>query len=423
VKFLSNGDPPRRRRRLEAEVDGEGRLVLPAEFAREMGLEPGARVPMTDEPDALRLYRPLTHLAKVYVEPTSRCNLGCRTCMRHAWDEPAGDMDDATFERVLRGLAQVDPTPTLFLGGFGEPLSHPAIVDMVAAGRAVGAPVELITNGTLLDEATSRRLVDAGLSRLWVSLDGARPESYEDVRLGAELAQVLENLRRFRQIDPPGGRPALGIAFVAMRRNIADLPALVDLVEELEGSRLMVSNLVPHTEAMVEDILYQRSLADPTLFAPFRQRLELPLMDVDSDTGPALMAALRREPNVTVAGRDVADGGNHCPFIERGSLTVAWDGSVSPCLPLSHSYTAYLNRFRREWRRHVVGTLAERPLLEIWRDPEYLAFRERVSRFDFSPCVSCGACHLAETNEDDCFGSGTPSCGGCPWARGVVQCP
>ena len=140
--------------------------------------------------------------AKIYVEPTSRCNLNCRTCMRNAWDEALGEMSRATFARVLDG-ARLCPAPlTIFFGEFGEPLFHPGIVEMVREAKATGAAVqvELITNGMLLTADRARALIAAGLDRLWVSLDGAKPESYADVRLGAALADVIANVRRLRDL-------------------------------------------------------------------------------------------------------------------------------------------------------------------------------------------------------------------------------
>jgi MoaA/NifB/PqqE/SkfB family radical SAM enzyme len=218
---------------LQVYVDEEGRLVLPPDMALRCGLQPGTQARLDEQGNDLRLRRPVTHLAKLYVEPTNRCNLTCRTCVRNVWDEPLGHMTDATFGQIIAGLrAFAQQPPTVFFGGFGEPLAHPRIVKMVAEARALGGPVELITNGVLLTETVSRGLIAAGLDRLWVSLDGARPESYADVRLGAALPQVLANLARFRDARCAGHPPTpeIGIAFVAMRRNIGDLPAVMQLV-------------------------------------------------------------------------------------------------------------------------------------------------------------------------------------------------
>ena len=184
---------------LYAQVEEDGRLVLSSELASRYGVRPGIRVHFHEGPDGLYIRRP-TRLAKLYIEPTNQCNLDCRTCMRNIWDEPMGKMSDAVFARIIEGLRDFSPPPTIFFGGFGEPLSHPEIVRMVAQAKALGAPVELITNATLLTPDLSRELIRAGLDRLWVSLDGATPESYADIRLGAALPQVLENLARFREV-------------------------------------------------------------------------------------------------------------------------------------------------------------------------------------------------------------------------------
>src|SRR5919108_4175702 len=92
-----------------AEVDEQGRLVVPPEMIDQYGLKPGARLRIDSDANSLRLHRPITQLAKVYIEPTSRCNIACRTCMRNTWDETMGGMTEETFERVLGDLASIDP--------------------------------------------------------------------------------------------------------------------------------------------------------------------------------------------------------------------------------------------------------------------------------------------------------------------------
>lgn len=420
-----------------AEVDAQGRLVLPPEVAAGFGLTPGTRVQLEDGPAGLRMRRPVTHLTKLYIEPTNCCNLACRTCVRNVWDEPLGYMTPAVFQRVLDGVKSgvtgggTPPfprpqPPKLFFGGFGEPLAHPGIVQMVAAAKALGAPVELITNGVLLTEATARGLIAAGLDRLWVSLDGARPESYADVRLGAALPEVLANLARFRDLRPAGHRPSpeIGIAFVAMQRNIADLPALLNLGDRLGAARFMVTNLLPHTAEMRRETLYDRVLTHIS-YLPSRwvSHVSLPKMDVDPITGPVLYEVLRGDRNVSFAGGNLGATNDRCPFIEEGAAAVGWDGRFSPCLTLLHSHTSFLDERERHVRCFVVGNVGERDLGDLWHAPEHRAFRERVQGFQFSPCSVCGGCELSLANEADCFGNNFPTCGGCLWAQGVIQCP
>ena len=57
----------------------------------------------------MRLHRPITPLAKLYLEPTTRCNLDCITCMRHTWDTTYGQMSWDTFTHIRDSLAEIGP--------------------------------------------------------------------------------------------------------------------------------------------------------------------------------------------------------------------------------------------------------------------------------------------------------------------------
>jgi MoaA/NifB/PqqE/SkfB family radical SAM enzyme len=439
---------------LIAGVDAEGRLVVPAELAARLGLKPGASVLLDEETNSFRVRRPVAQLAKVYVEPTSRCNLSCRTCIRNAWEEPLGDMSELTFSRVLAGLAAFDPLPEVFFGGFGEPLAHPRIFDMVERAKTMGVPrVELITNGCLLDEHASRRLIAAGLDTLWVSLDGIRPESYDDVRLGALLPRVLENVSGFRDVRremrvtplPPQNRiryeynegnvdgygeyralpallPQLGIVFVAMRRNIADLPELVTTSRLLGATRFLVTNVLAYTEDLVPEILYEGLLGMSPMPRPWSGWVQLPPMELTTATKDALLQATRTD-HWSLADADVSGITRRCPFVEAGSTTITYTGDVSPCLPLTRTHTEFMGDQKRQIHKHVVGRLSDNDLMEIWSSPGYVDFRTRVQSFEFSPCIACGGCNFTEANEEDCLDYDFPRCGACLWSHGLIRCP
>ncbi len=104
-------------RTLWAEVDEQGRLVLPTHVTARLGVKPGERMRLEEDTSQIRLHQPTGHLAKVYLEPTNRCNITCRTCMRNTWDEPLVRMSDRVFERVLGGCALFHRRPSSFLEG------------------------------------------------------------------------------------------------------------------------------------------------------------------------------------------------------------------------------------------------------------------------------------------------------------------
>ena len=413
-------------RTIQVRLDDQGHLVLPPDLVERFGLVDGAVVSVEERGDAITLGRSSASLARIYVEPTTLCNLFCRTCIRNVWDEPPGLMSPGTFARVLADVREISPAPTVFFGGFGEPFAHPGLLGMVAAAKEAGCPVELITNGTMLDEATLRTLVRIGLDRLWVSIDGATPQSYADVRLGDALPQVLESLARLRELRNATATslPRLGIAFVAMKRNIADLPEVIRLGQRLGADRYSVSNVLAHTPEMREQVLYARSIdAEEVEPSPWAPEVSLPRMDVDELTAERLARMTAGRRGHSLPGRAGSGGANTCPFVEKGSMSVRWDGAVSPCLPLLHSHRSYLDFRPRTSHAFLVGNVNERSLADAWSDPAYLALRERLLAFNFAPCTICNSCDMADENLEDCFGSPTPACGGCLWAQGFVRCP
>lgn len=410
-----------------AQVDEQGRLILPPDVRARFGLEAGSKVRLDESGNVVRMHRPVTHLTKIYIEPTVACNLDCITCFRNAWEQPLGRMTEETFERIFQSLQAMNPIPDVYFGGIGEPLFHVKTIEWVRRIKELGVKVELITNGTILTEKKSRELIDAGLDVLWVSLDGATPESYEDVRLGAELPAVIENLRRLVKMRAPGHypKPEIGVAFVAMKRNIAELPQIIQIGKSLRAKYFSVSNLQSATSEMQADQLYQRATRDIAYMqGEHLPQISLPKMDFNEDTRDALFQVFNSGLKVNYAGNNWGGANDVCNFVESGTMSIAWTGEVSPCWPLMHTHTNYLHNKLRRSKKHIVGDVNQQSLAEIWLNPQYLAYRERLHNFTFAPCIFCGGCEMAESNEEDCLGNDiAPVCGSCLWAQGIIQCP
>ena len=409
-----------------ARVNEQGDLVIPKDVAARYGLTPGAQVRLDEGHNFVRMHRPVTHLAKIYIEPTVSCNLECITCFRNAWSEVNGKMSDETFAAIFASLQQLDPLPSVYFGGIGEPLFHPRTLEWVKQVKALGGKVELITNATMLTEKIARRVIESGLDVMWVSLDGASPETYADVRLGAEFPKVMENLRRFDSIRKGGHfpRPELGIAFVAMKRNINELPKIIRLGRGLRAKHFSVSNLQPATDEMQKERLYDRSLQDIAYMnAGSTPSLNLPKIDLTGATREALFDAFSSKCNVTFAGNNWGGASDVCNFVESGTMSINWKGEAAPCWPLMHTHDTFLHNKPHRNHKHIIGNVRERSLAALWLDEEYVAYRERLHNFVFAPCTFCGGCDLSEENVADCFGNPAPVCGVCLWAQGVIQCP
>jgi MoaA/NifB/PqqE/SkfB family radical SAM enzyme len=169
---------------------------------------------------------------------------------------------------------------------------------------------------------------------------------------------------------------------------------------------------------MCDEVLYHRAIDQINWQAsPWHPQINMPEIDLNPVTREAIFKVWTTRPGGQFKKR------NKCPFVDQRSTTIGWEGSVSPCLALLHSHESYLFDLKRTVSRYRLGNINQTALAEIWNSDEYRAFRSKVEQFDFSPCSYCASCDLAEANQEDCFGNTFPTCGGCLWAQGVIQCP
>jgi len=407
--------------KLLAEAITGSTVALPAVAARRLGLSPGAKLNVVVRRGHVEILPDIHSLSLVYLEPTSRCNLACRTCVQRGWGEPPGDMGREVFAKLLTDLRAFPHLESAMLGGFGEPTAHPDILRMISGLKELGLSVELVSNGTLLDEKLSRGLAEAGLDRMWVSFDGADTGNYEQVREGGKFKAVLENVKRLTA----AGRVKVGMAFVVTKSNVADLPKLGELARAAGVDRVSVSNVIPYTPEMEKQMLCSLAVSLGTFTTvEGRVNIDLPRLDISVATREALLKLLGNCENISLMGKALSAGADECRFIRERCVFIRWDGQVAPCMALMHDHEIHFRGGVRKNKAHSFGDIAAHGLADIWNAPEYADFRSKVLEFDFSPCQVCGVCNLSETNSEDCGGNLHPAaCGGCLWGQGVIQCP
>ena len=363
---------------------------------------------------------------KVYIELTTDCNMDCPMCIRHSWDSPGGQMSDETFDAIMTQLGDMPSIGTVNFSGFGEPMIHPKFFEFAARAKASGLAVEAITNGLTLDSETINKLIDLPLDRLIVSIDSLSEPAGQTMHAGSfesvsDALRMLYHRRQLRRTD----KPELNIEFVATRKNIGQLPQLRQLSLVLGFSRIIVSNLIPQTPEQAEDVLYDAScnVSRGQEVSPWQPCLDMPQMDMCDESNDAIKRMIRTGILLRVNGTNVSGEGPHCRFINEGRFAICSDGAVSPCLALMHSHKYYFRKQAKRIRAYRPGNVNETCLKDIWDSSEYRAFRNRVRKFEFSPCLDCGGCNLRDSNETDCGGDTFPRCGECLWAAGWIQCP
>lgn len=393
----------------KATTDDQSRLILPEVVLQRQRISPQTEYWLEEREGDLILHPRRPDVRKLYIEPTTTCNLDCRTCVRNIWEDPKAPMTMTTFERLLGSLEELPNLNRVVFTGFGEPLAHRNILDMIRAVRERDLAVTVGSNGLLLTAEVAGELVRLGVDRLVVSVDGVKPETYADVRGGA-LSTVLDNIRRLNEVKKQldSLTPTLGIEFVALRSNVAELRDLVGLASRLGAARVLVSNVLAYTEDMRDEMLYGYAPQAPLDAGNWGVRLGEWVTWGTMDLPRMHWGAERR-----------------CRFVQDRAMVVGWDGGISPCYALSHNYSYFtIDGRQKQVSRYLLGNVNEQSLAEIWTSEDYVRYRSEVRAFHFPSCPDCDlreSCDLRQRNEG-CWGW-NPSCADCLWAQDIIRCP
>jgi len=150
------------------------------------------RIPRIDIHDRVELKNalPLRTPYVVYIDPCDTCNFRCKFCpsgnlelMKKTKGRGHGPMDFDTYTHIIDRLRDFpDPVRVVRLYKEGEPLVNPRFHDMVRYAKRSPSVlrVDTTTNASLLTPERSLEIIDAGLDRLNISVEGVNAEQYRD---------------------------------------------------------------------------------------------------------------------------------------------------------------------------------------------------------------------------------------------------
>ena len=119
--------------------------------------------------------------AEIYnLESTNICPMDCKMCPRRNMTRNLGYMKFPLFKQIIdqtKGYTNI-----LWLDHFGDPLFNPQLKKMVSYAKTIGIETRISTNPTSLSEKRVKELIDTGLDRILLSLDGTNQETYSFLR-------------------------------------------------------------------------------------------------------------------------------------------------------------------------------------------------------------------------------------------------
>lgn len=298
-------------------------------------------VPISKDKINLGKAAPIKAPFLVYAEPTSFCNLKCKFCPNSTVNsENKSFMPIETFEKIIHDIREFPERPRVFkFCGIGEPLMNKHTPDMIRRVKETGSADKIImySNGVLLNRELNRKIVDAGLDQLNISVEAIDEAGY------MEFAGTKIDFDRFVE-------------------NIADL---------YENRKQLKLYVKIHNLAVKSDADKERFYS---LFGDISDYIQIEgISHIFSDfTSEGEEKLIDRYTEDATKKRQV------CAICFK-TLNVNADGTCSPCSV--------------DWaHRVIVGDIRQESLLDIWNGEKLRELRRRFCTGSISPSEACFDC-------------------------------
>jgi MoaA/NifB/PqqE/SkfB family radical SAM enzyme len=304
----------------------------------------------------------LRHLV-IRMDTINLCNLRCKMCYYSFDYKRKKEQMDVTLFRKIAG--EVFPkTRFLYLSCATEPLMNKQFPEFIRMTGEYSVPfTSFCTNGQLLTEEVVHACINASISEIIFSIDGATAETYEAIRRGGKWDRLGSNLKMLSTMKRQAGRryPAVRMNFTCMQTNIHELSAMVDFAAEHSAESLHVRHLVAYGD---KDSSYREEMAYRELF--------------NAEADQARNAAVSRGIDLFLP--DLVPNGDLSPktCVTDGSVIRRRSEANPYCLLPWFQAIIDWNGDYRVCSLHTVGNLREQSFDEIYNSPRMREIRKNM---------------------------------------------
>jgi radical SAM protein with 4Fe4S-binding SPASM domain len=173
-------------------------------------------------------WRYISFPLEVAVELAAWCNLNCVMCPVPTTSRPKQLMKEDLFRKIIGQIK--DEKGFIFgPGGFGEVMLHTGWADLVGHAKENGiAPIVMLTNGTVLNEANAKKLLPLEVDAIIVSIDGTNPDTYAKIRVGGALEKVEANVIRLIELRGSDKLPRICLRIIRMQETEVEIADFMD---------------------------------------------------------------------------------------------------------------------------------------------------------------------------------------------------
>ena len=320
--------------------------------------------------EGLRSGRPLVGPRQVHIDITNSCNTACVTCWDHSpllthprpseWKRKR--MPLGPFLSLLEQLDALGSVREVVLSGMGEPLTHPDVNTMIAAIKARGWGLMIITN---LLAADIEALATSGVDQLLVGVQGVTPDSYAAFHPGWNEAHFFRLCAHLRRLQ----RSNIRVRHV----QVIDRNTAPEVVEMVTFARSFGADRLNYKLA---------GLSGGTEATAMTEEQRIWLLEAALPEAAAQAARQKVHTNLPLFEQQLRSGGRStAPIAEIGCAM----GYVYTRITVDEEVLYCCNTQVR------VGRLQESTLPELWWGPRWQALRDHLASGKyFAGCDQCG---------------------------------
>jgi radical SAM protein with 4Fe4S-binding SPASM domain len=283
------------------------------------------------------------------IEPTTACNLRCPECPSglRSFTRDTGSLKKELFKSIIDEASRHLASLTFYFQG--EPFINPDFLDMVFYAGEKGIYTMTSTNGHFLTEKICHNIIDSGLDRIIISIDGTTQEVYETYRKQGNLDTVLEGTKNLIKTKKARGvhHPYVIFQFLVVKPNEHQIDEVKMVARDIGVDELKFKtaqlynyknghNLIPLNEK----------------YSRYRR---------NGENSYELKQAIR----------------NEC-WKQWHSAVFTWDGNLLPCC------------FDKD-ANHAFGNIKAEPYADLWKNNSAREFRKLIfkGRDQIDICANC----------------------------------